>query len=117
MISDTERFPASQRKQPPCRHQMSVCTQTRQRQQSLSTAAVLGRVSHFRVLASEDWLVTRGVISTSSAVVELLMPSHEGKPGRRFAITGLSWKGSRDGSVREVSNLPAEFGPWKRHHR
>ncbi|WP_152344721.1 hypothetical protein, partial [Mycobacterium tuberculosis] len=45
----------------------------------------LGRVSQiFRLLASEDWPVTRvGVISDEFwAVVEPLMPSHEGKPGR-----------------------------------
>ncbi|CFK15816.1 IS like-2 transposase [Mycobacterium tuberculosis] len=86
----------------------------------------LGRVSQiFRLLASEDWPVTRvGVISDEFwAVVEPLMPSHEGKPGRRFSdhrliLEGIAWR-FRTGSP--WRDLPAEFGPWqtvwKRHHR
>ncbi|CMF21770.1 IS like-2 transposase [Mycobacterium tuberculosis] len=65
-----------------------------------------------------------GVISDEFwAVVEPLMPSHEGKPGRRFSdhrliLEGIAWR-FRTGSP--WRDLPAEFGPWqtvwKRHHR
>jgi putative transposase len=49
------------------------------------------------------------------AAVEALMPSDEGRRGRRFAdhrlvLEGIAWR-----------DLPADFGPWqtvwKRHHR
>jgi len=69
--------------------------------------------------------VTRmGVISDEFwAVVEPLMPSDEGKCGRRFGdhrliLEGIAWR-FRTGSP--WRDLPAEFGPWqtvwKRHHR
>jgi len=65
-----------------------------------------------------------GVISDEFwAVVEPLMPSDEGKCGRRFGdhrriLEGIAWR-FRTGSP--WRDLPAEFGPWqtvwKRHHR
>ncbi len=57
------------------------------------------------------------------AVVEPLMPSHEGKSGRPFRSTALSWKGSRGGSVREIRGGTCPLSSravatvWKRHHR
>ena len=65
-----------------------------------------------------------GVISDEFwAVVEPLMPSDEGKSGRRFGdhrliLEGIAWR-FRTGSP--WRDLPADFGPWqtvwKRHHR
>lgn len=58
-----------------------------------------------------------GVISDEFwAVVEPLMPSHEGKPGRRFSDHRLILEGSRGGSVREVrgGTCPLSSGRGKR---
>lgn len=57
------------------------------------------------------------------SVVELVMPSHEGKRGNRFGdhrmiLEAIAWRFRTDSPWRD---LPAEFGPWqtvwKRHHR
>lgn len=65
-----------------------------------------------------------GVISDEFwAMVEPLMPSHEGKRGRRFAdhrliLEGIAWRFRTGAPWRD---LPTDFGPWqtvwKRHHR
>ena len=69
-------------------------------------------------------MLRTGVISDEFwAVVEPLMPSHEGKRGNRFrdhreVLEAIAWR-FRTGSP--WRDLPAEFGPWqtvwKRHHR
>jgi putative transposase len=77
------------------------------------------------VLSGQDWRVTRtGVISDEFwAVVEPVMPSHEGKRGNRFSdhrlmLEGIAWRFRTGCPWRD---LPAVFGPWqtvwKRHHR
>ena len=57
------------------------------------------------------------------AVVEPLMPSHDGKRGNRFRdhrliLEAIAWRFRTGCPWRD---LPAEFGPWqtvwKRHHR
>ena len=57
------------------------------------------------------------------AMVEPLMPSDEGKRGRRFAdhrliLEAITWRFRTGAPWRD---LPADFGPWqtvwKRHHR
>jgi putative transposase len=65
-----------------------------------------------------------GVISNEFwKLIEPLMPSDEGKRGRRFGdhrllLEGIAWR-FRTGSP--WRDLPADFGPWqtvwKRHHR
>ena len=65
-----------------------------------------------------------GVISDEFwALVEPLMPSDEGRRGRRFAdhrviLEGIAWRFRTGAPWRD---LPADFGPWqtvwKRHHR
>lgn len=65
-----------------------------------------------------------GVISDEFwAVVEPVMPSHEGKRGNRFSdhrviLEGIAWRFRTGCPWRD---LPADFGPWqtvwKRHHR
>lgn len=65
-----------------------------------------------------------GVISDELwAAVESLMPSDEGRRGRRFVdhrliLEGIAWRLRTGAPWRD---LPADFGPWqtvwKRHHR
>jgi putative transposase len=65
-----------------------------------------------------------GVISDEFwAAVEALMPSDEGRRGRRFAdhrlvLEGIAWRFRTGAPWRD---LPADFGAWqmvwKRHHR
>lgn len=127
MISEAERFAHSENS----RAIATAATKCRVHADTPASAIPIHGCStraclpNFRLLASEDWPVTRvGVISDEFwAVVEPLMPSHEGKPGRRFSdhrliLEGIAWR-FRTGSP--WRDLPAEFGPWqtvwKRHHR
>jgi putative transposase len=75
-------------------------------------AATIGVMTRAGVISDEFW-----------AAVEPLMPSDEGRRGRRFAehrlvLEGIAWRFRTGAPWRDV---PAEFGPWqtvwKRHHR
>jgi putative transposase len=77
------------------------------------------------VSVGDDRVVTRtGVISDEFwAVVEPVLPTAEGKRGRRWrdhreVLEAIAWR-FRTGSP--WRDLPADFGPWqtvwKRHHR
>lgn len=69
-------------------------------------------VSRFRVFSDEQW-----------AILEPLLPSHQGKVGRPFGdhrhvVEGIAYRYRTGVAWRD---LPAEFGPWqtlwKRHRK